>query len=163
MMSSGAMAPPQRANIQTRPCARPRSLNGNHSREARLMLGKAPASPAPKRKRKTTRLARFHAAPVSAVKSVQQGMMGAGTRGGPSGGEFGGRGGEREGGGGPRNEGGREVEAEFDVLADLDDADASDVGDGREAAQPGQHLPAHPRGLCSDGWFRGLDGGERHL
>src|SRR5262249_10680583 len=81
----------------------------------------------------------------------------------PSAGDFEERVGEREGGEGPRTEDGREVEAEFDVLADLDDADASDVGDGREAAQPGQHLPAHTRGLCSDGWFRGLDGGERHL
>src|SRR5262249_1026543 len=80
----------------------------------------------------------------------------------PSAGDFEERVGEREGGEGPRTEDGREVEAEFDVLADLDDADASDVGDGREAAQPGEHLPAHTRWLCSDGWFGGVDGRERH-
>src|ERR1700756_3601955 len=32
----GATAPPQRAKSQMKPCVRPRSSNGNHSREARL-------------------------------------------------------------------------------------------------------------------------------
>src|ERR1051325_5262895 len=43
---------------------------GNHSREALPMFGKAPASPAPNRKRITTRLARFQAAPVNADRNI---------------------------------------------------------------------------------------------
>src|SRR6266576_6448916 len=54
-ISTGAIAPPQRANIQISPWVKPRSWNGNHSRQARVMFGNAPASPAPKQKRKATR------------------------------------------------------------------------------------------------------------
>ena len=80
----------------------------------------------------------------------------------PSAGDFEERIGEREGRERVGGEDGREVEAEFHVRADLDDADASDVGDGREAAQPGQHLPAHTRWPDADMLLGGLDGGERH-
>jgi hypothetical protein len=39
MMTSGAAAPPQRADIQTSPCAKPRSRKGNQFLLARAMLG----------------------------------------------------------------------------------------------------------------------------
>ena len=66
------------------PWVKPLSLKGNHSRDARLMLGNAPASPAPKRNRNMTRLAKPQAKPVSAVKAIQQRTMRIRTLRGPN-------------------------------------------------------------------------------
>ena len=58
-------APPQRAAIHRKPCARVRSLRGSHVVNDLAMIGKQPASPTPKRNRITTIEVKFHAAPVS--------------------------------------------------------------------------------------------------
>ena len=38
------------------------------------------------------------------------------------------------------------MQVQFDVILDLDDADASDIGEGRKAAEPGENLPADSGG-----------------
>ena len=38
---------------------------------------------------------------------------------------------------------------QFDVVLDLDDADASDIGEGGKAAEPGEDLPADSGGAGS--------------
>ena len=61
-------APPQRALIHMMPCARARSCCGSQMVKALVRLGKQPASPAPNRKRVTTREIWLHTQPVAAVK-----------------------------------------------------------------------------------------------
>ena len=61
-------APPHRALSHMMPCARTRSSCGSHTVNALVRFGKQPASPAPNRKRVTTREAKLQAQPVAAVK-----------------------------------------------------------------------------------------------
>jgi hypothetical protein len=63
------MAPPRRVPMKITPCALPRSAIGNQLAKLREMLGKAPASPTPNRKRTTSSEAKFHAAPVIIVNA----------------------------------------------------------------------------------------------
>lgn len=67
-MVNMAAAPPSRDAEKLIPVTSPRSLTGIHEKLARAMPGKAPASPTPKRNRKTTREIKLMAAPVRAVK-----------------------------------------------------------------------------------------------
>jgi hypothetical protein len=53
----GESAPPIRLAPQMMPCARARSTGGNQRPTAPAMLGYAPASPAPNRKRMTIKAA----------------------------------------------------------------------------------------------------------
>ena len=52
--STGVRAPPTRLAAQTKPCARARSVGGNHRPMLPDAFGYAPASPAPNRKRVVT-------------------------------------------------------------------------------------------------------------
>src|SRR6266567_8750793 len=67
--SGGAKAPPSRVPIKVMPCARPRSLIGNHLEKLRDVLGKAPASPAPNKNRNVRSDAKLHASPVAIVNA----------------------------------------------------------------------------------------------
>src|SRR6266850_7297329 len=67
--SGGASAPPSRVPINVMPCARPRSLTGNHFEKLREVLGNAPASPAPNRNRNVSSETKFHASPVAIVNA----------------------------------------------------------------------------------------------
>src|SRR6266850_2922348 len=67
--NGGARAPPNRVPMKVMPCARPRSLTGNHCEKLRDVLGKAPASPAPNRNRKVSSDTKFHAIPVAIVNT----------------------------------------------------------------------------------------------
>src|SRR3954470_17106578 len=69
--TGGANAPPQRPKAHITAWALTRSDNGNQADSIRVRLGKQPASPAPNRKRTSQSDTRFHAAPVSAVKTDQ--------------------------------------------------------------------------------------------
>src|SRR6266849_4950284 len=80
---SGVNAPPQRALSQRMAWARSRSCFGIHVVKARVMLGKHPASPAPKSVRTTSREVSFHTQPVAAVKNDHQITMRIRTRRGP--------------------------------------------------------------------------------
>src|ERR1700730_4873097 len=62
----GVNAPPQRALSQRMAWARSRSSVGSHVVNARVRLGKQPASPAPKSARVTSREVAFHTQPVAA-------------------------------------------------------------------------------------------------
>src|SRR5688572_15180667 len=65
----GANAPPILPAAQIKACAVPVSYFGNHFETTMELLGYAPASPAPNKKRMINKLIRPFAAPVSAVKN----------------------------------------------------------------------------------------------
>ena len=81
--SSGVKAPLTRVASQTSACARSRSFTGSQVASTRVMLGNAPASPAPKSARVTTSDAGFHTQPVAAVKNDHQMTIRMSTRRGP--------------------------------------------------------------------------------
>ena len=64
-------AAPKRLPEKFMPCARPRSLTGSQRKKACAAPGKAPASPTPKRNRRTSICIALRAAPVRAVKQLQ--------------------------------------------------------------------------------------------
>ena len=68
-MPGMASAAPMREPEKLMPFTRPRSFTGIHEYTTRAMPGNAPASPAPNRKRMTSRLTKFHAAAVSPVNT----------------------------------------------------------------------------------------------
>src|SRR5207245_6641639 len=68
----GVTAPPQRAQSQRMPWARTFSSGRSHVANARVRLGKQPASPIPKRKRVTMRELTLRTHPVAAVKRDHQ-------------------------------------------------------------------------------------------
>src|SRR5580692_4538660 len=69
LTKGGVKAPPQRAAIHTMPCARTFSRCGSQVEKILVMLGKQPASPAPKRNRVRISELRLRAHPVAAVKN----------------------------------------------------------------------------------------------
>src|SRR5258705_1218016 len=70
--SNGVKAPPQRALNHITPTARLRSSRGSQFVNILARFGKHPASPAPKRKRVTSRDRRLPTHPVAAVKKDHQ-------------------------------------------------------------------------------------------
>ena len=86
-MSSSAIGadsmPPTRDPKNSTPFAVPRSRDGNQREKARTMLGNAPASPAPNRKRIVSSDPNPRAAPVSIVKPDHHSTMRVSTRRGP--------------------------------------------------------------------------------
>src|SRR5262249_51794693 len=54
-ITNGATPPPNRPDIQTAPWPKPRSVKGNQLDCALAILGKAPASPTPNRKRTSSK------------------------------------------------------------------------------------------------------------
>src|SRR5436190_9372329 len=67
--NSGVNAPPQRALSHITPTARLRSSRGSQLVNILARFGKHPASPAPNKKRVTSREDRFHTHPVAAVEN----------------------------------------------------------------------------------------------
>ena len=67
-----AKAAPRREPEKLIPCMIPLSLTGNQLKTTLARLGKAPASPAPKRNLMTIMDTKFHAAPVKAVRTDQR-------------------------------------------------------------------------------------------
>ena len=65
-------APAQRVQIHSRPCAFARTADGSQTENVRAMLGKHPASPAPKRNRTAMRAATPETHPVAAVNNDHQ-------------------------------------------------------------------------------------------
>ena len=65
------------------PFAFPRSRDGNQREKLRTMFGKAPASPAPNRKRIVTSPPKLRAVPVSAVNADHHNTIRVRTRRGP--------------------------------------------------------------------------------
>jgi hypothetical protein len=82
--SGGVTAPPRRLPRNTTPCAVPHSCAGNHRAKLLDMLGYAPASPAPNRKRAVASDAKFHVIPVAIVKADHQSTMRIRTLRGPN-------------------------------------------------------------------------------
>src|SRR5213080_1756228 len=70
--SAGANAPPRRPLIQTIPCPKPRSTVGIHRESTLVALGYVPASPAPKRNRTVSRVAKWCTRPVRVVNADHQ-------------------------------------------------------------------------------------------
>ena len=79
----GVMAPPQRVQSHMMLTARFRSRTGSQWVKALARLGKAPASPAPKRNCVTRSEARFQTRPVAAVKRDQRSTTRISTLRGP--------------------------------------------------------------------------------
>src|SRR5262249_34702053 len=76
-------AAPSREPEKRTPLARPRWPTGSQLQMARVLPGKAPASPMPNKKRMATRDVRLQAAPVSAVRALQDVTTAASTIRGP--------------------------------------------------------------------------------
>src|SRR5579872_5081708 len=81
--SGGVKAPPHRAASHMIPWARTRSGRGSQVVNARVRLGKHPASPAPNRAWVQNSDAKFHVRPVSAVNEDHQMTIRIKTRRGP--------------------------------------------------------------------------------
>ena len=81
--TGAVIAPPRRDPKNSTPLAMPRSRAGNHCEKLRTALGKAPASPAPKRNLMATSDLRPSAAPVSIVNADHHTTMRVSTRRGP--------------------------------------------------------------------------------
>src|SRR5689334_17406898 len=71
-MSDGVTPPTMCAPAKKMPCTVARSKRGIQLENARAAMGHAPASPAPKRKRRITIEVRLNAAAVAAVKADHQ-------------------------------------------------------------------------------------------
>ena len=69
---SSARETPTREAAWVTPCAKPRSVGSIQPERDRVAMGKAPASPIPKKKRKIPIAAAFHANAVSEVKIDHQ-------------------------------------------------------------------------------------------
>ena len=81
--NAGVKAPPSRALVHMIPCARVRSSNGSQRLNALVRFGKAPASPAPNRKRVAINETQLKAHPVATVKNDHHSTMRRSTLRGP--------------------------------------------------------------------------------
>src|SRR5579871_5944547 len=70
-VSGGVIAAPSREKACVSPCANARSVDGTHCVSARVAVGKAPASPTPRKNRANQNEVLLHAPTITAVSTDQ--------------------------------------------------------------------------------------------